>query len=300
MVMAESLKVWAGSEVRDDLIRGIARGDIRLAQGLTEPDAGSDAAASRTTATRDGDEWRIDGTKMFTSHAHNATLAFILARTNRDVPKHKGLTALLVPLDQPGIEVHPVHTLGNERTNMVFFDGARARDAMRLGPVDGGWVVINGVLSDEHGMGVANDVTAQFMYTMHLRAVIEAAIEWATATDTTGRCPIDDPMVCRQIAEAALDLEVALRTPGEMARVVSSDSLIRHASALLDLAGAVGLLRHGSEGSVAGGMLEHRHRSAQATAIYGGSIDIHRNLLAEQYLGLPRHRMVHGPSKNAG
>ena len=91
---------------------------------------------------RDGDDWVIDGQKMFTTLAHEAAYVFLLTRTNPDVPKHRGLTMFLVPLDAPGVEIHPVHTMGGERTNATFYTGVRVPDAFRVGEVDGGWDVM--------------------------------------------------------------------------------------------------------------------------------------------------------------
>ena len=100
---------------------------------------------------RDGDEWVIDGQKMFTTLAHEATYVFLLTRTNPDVPKHQGLTMFLVPLDAPGVEIHPVHTMGGERTNATFYTGVRVPDAFRVGEVDGGWDVMTVALTFERG-----------------------------------------------------------------------------------------------------------------------------------------------------
>jgi enoyl-CoA hydratase len=136
---------------------------------------------------------------------------------------------------------------------------------------------------------------------MHLRQTLEAAGDWASTPDASGRRPIDDPSVRRRLGDAALDLEVGLNAADDMARAFCSEALIERASDLLDLSGQAGLLREGAPGAVADGLLELRHRSAQATAIYGGSTDIHRNIVAERVLGLPRHRSAHTavkPAKN--
>ena len=99
-------------------------------------------AAAQTRAVRDGDEWVINGQKMFTTNAQEADYAFMLTRTNPDVPKHRGLTTFLVPLRQPGVEIQPVFTLSGERTNLTFYSDVRVDDGLRIGEVDGGWDVM--------------------------------------------------------------------------------------------------------------------------------------------------------------
>jgi alkylation response protein AidB-like acyl-CoA dehydrogenase len=285
-----SAVVAHGSDrVKSEVLRGVASGDIRLCLGYTEPDAGSDLAAARTRAVRDGDEWIINGQKMFTTGAHNCQYAFLVTRTNPDVPKHKGITMFLCPLDE--VEIQAVHTLGGERTNMVFFDDLHISDDYRLGEVDQGWGVLMGPLSAEHGMGADAGPAIETRGGMYGRATIGAlrfAVEWAETPDADGKRPIDDPTVRRRLARAALDIETMSLAPGPMSRIVSSENLIRTARDLIDLVGPVGLLPYGADGALGGGWIEYSHRFAQGTAIYGGTTDIHRNIIAERMLGLPR------------
>jgi len=107
-------------------VGGALRGEIVIALGYSEPDGGSDVAAARTRAVRDGDEWVINGQKMFTTGAHLNTHIFMILRTDPKAPKHEGLTTILVPRDQPGIEVRGIWTLSGERTNATFYTDARA------------------------------------------------------------------------------------------------------------------------------------------------------------------------------
>lgn len=279
-----------GSErVKAEVLAGVASGDICLCLGYTEPDAGSDLAAARTRAVRDGDEWVISGQKMFTTGAQNCQYAFLVTRTNPDVPKHKGITMFLCPLED--VEIQAVHTLGGERTNMVFFDDLHISDDYRLGEVDLGWGVLMGPLSAEHGMGGDAGPSIESRGGMYGRATVDAlrfAIEWAQTPDPDGTRPIDDTTVRRRLARAALDVETMSLAPGPMGRIVSSENLIRTARDLVDLIGPAGLLPPAAEGAVGGGWIEYSHRFAQGTAIYGGTTDVHRNIIAERMLGLPR------------
>lgn len=279
----------ATQRVKDEVLGGVASGDICFCLGYTEPDAGSDLAAARTRAIRDGDEWIIDGQKMFTTGAQNCHYAFLVTRTNPDVAKHKGITMFLCPLD--GVEIQAVHTLGGERTNMVFFDNHRISDEYRLGDVDKGWSVLMGPLNAEHGMGADHGPVVESRGGMYGKATIDAvatAVEWARRADADGMRPIDDPDVRRRLARAELDIETMTLAPGPMGRIVSSENLIRSARDLIDLVGADGLLEHGADGAIGDGWLEYCHRYAQGTATYGGTTDVHRNIIAERMLGLPR------------
>jgi len=114
-------------------------GEIIIVLGFTEPESGSDVAAAQTRAVRDGDQWIINGQKMFTTNAQEADYAFMLTRTNTEVPKHQGLTTFLVPLKQPGVEIRAVRTISGERTNLTFYNDVRVDDGLRVGAVDGGW-----------------------------------------------------------------------------------------------------------------------------------------------------------------
>jgi alkylation response protein AidB-like acyl-CoA dehydrogenase len=295
---------FGSDDLRAEVLAGVADGEVTCCLGYTEPDCGSDAAAVTTRATRDGDEWVVTGQKMFSTGAHLCQYVMITARTDPDAPKHRGITMFLVPTNTPGVETQGISTLGGERTNFVYFDGARIADRYRLGPVDQGWRVASGALAAEHGIddgtvpetAVGTDALLEALRPMNggwqneLAAVHDAALAWAMTPPVAGAPPpIDDPQVRRRLAQVALDAELVAVTPNPYARVIASDLLVRDAADLLDMTGAAGMLEWGEAGSSAGGYLEWAHRFAQGTSIYGGTTDIQRNLIAEQFLGLPRH-----------
>ena len=153
LLPASSIRAHGNEQLQREVLPGIADGTIRVCLGYTEPDAGSDLAAVRTRAVRDGDEWVINGQKMFTTGAQFCQYSFCLTRTNPDVAKHKGLTVFLVPLDLPGVEIRGIGTVGGERTNFVHYDDVRVPDHFRLGAVDAGWTVVSEPLATEHGIG---------------------------------------------------------------------------------------------------------------------------------------------------
>jgi alkylation response protein AidB-like acyl-CoA dehydrogenase len=288
LLPAVAIRMFAGEDVKNEVLPGIADGTIRVCLGYTEPDAGSDLAAVRTRAVRDSDQWVLNGQKMFTTGAQFCQYCFCLTRTDPDVPKHKGLTVFLVPLDLPGVEIRGIGTLGGERTNFVYLDDVHVPDRYRLGEVNQGWTVVSAPLAQEHGMG-DDDASAGSTYAKTTRLLLDAVVTWAGSQRTADGLPLlEEPRLREKLARVALGIEVANLSPGPMGRIYSADTLVRHASDLLDLVGAEGLLTHGADGAVQDGLLEYGFRFAPGTTIYGGSTDIHRNLVAERMLGLPR------------
>ena len=187
----------------DDHPEGALAGEIIIVLGFSEPEAGSDVAAAVTTrAVRDGDEWVINGQKMFTTNAQLGDYVFLLTRTNPDVAKHKGLTMFLVPMDQPGVEVQAVYTLSGERTNITFYNDVRVSDEWRIGEVDDGWTTMTVTLgrrARQSGFGpaIARLLTAPSRTGRPTRS-----------TTTANRC-MDDPRLREALGRTATDLEVA-------------------------------------------------------------------------------------------
>lgn len=285
-----------GDRLRETVVPRLLSGEALACFGYSEPESGSDVAAARTRAVRDGDEWVIDGSKMWTTMAHVADYALLLTRTDPGLPKHEGLTFFVVPLDRPGIEIRPVETMGTERSNATFYDGVRLSDEWRLGEVNGGWRVMKTALKYERGIAGGQFPSPP---------VIEAAADWARRTvDGAGRRLIDRDDVRDRLVRAMIDVEVArsfayhtaalasggvmFGVEGSMTKLFASESYKRHCSWFLDLMGAEGL-RAGPEAHM-GGRIEENFRHAPVTAIYGGTSEINRNIVAESHLGLPRAR----------
>lgn len=276
-----------------ELEPAVAAGTVRFCLGYTEPDGGSDIAAAKVRAVRDGDEWVINGSKIFTTGAQNCQYVFLITRTDPALPKHKGLTMFLVPLDAPGVEIQAIRTYGGERTNVVYYGDVRVADRYRLGPVNAGWSVLHGPLDEEHSVGGGGDglseVSIGRAFLRPLERALDAAVDWARAARRPdGSRLIDDPTVRLRLGRIATELEAACYTPGPMGRVIGAETLIRGAAALVDLVGAEGLLPHGADGTVGGGAVEVAHRFAQGTATYGGAVEVFRTIIAQHVLGLPR------------
>jgi alkylation response protein AidB-like acyl-CoA dehydrogenase len=289
-----SVEKYADPSIADDILRGVAAGTVRFCLGYTEPDGGSDIAAAKVRAVRDGDEWVVNGSKIFTTGAHNCQYTFLITRTDPDLPKHKGLTMFLLPLDAPGVDIQPIRTYGNERTNVVYFGDVRVADAYRLGGVNDGWSVLRGPLDEEHSFG--GDPTAQklaelsigrpFVYA--LQRALEAAAGWAVTPGEDGSRPADDPYVRYRLGQVEMDVQAALCTPGPMGRVKCSEALVHGAAALMDLVGPEALLSEGTQDALGHGRIDYAHRFAQGTATYGGTVEVFRAMIAQHVLGLPR------------
>jgi alkylation response protein AidB-like acyl-CoA dehydrogenase len=279
-------------------------GEAIAALGYSEPGSGSDVAAAATSAERipghPGDEvvWLVNGQKMFTTLVHEAGYVILLTRTDPDLPKHRGLTMFVLPMDLPGIEFQAVETMGGDRTNITYFTDVHVPDRWRLGEVNGGWDVMKVALAYERGVfgNMNQGVTLLRRFTAWAR----------TAERSDGTRLIDDPGVRRRLARIAIDNEVtsllAVRpallasqgrlptTEGSIAKLYASEAYNRAAEACQEMAGTVGLLSPTHEGGEDWGFVDLAARDAPVTAIYGGTSEIQRNNIAEHRLGLPRAR----------
>ncbi len=296
MLVANTLRIWGTADQKQEVLPGIVRGEIQVCLGYSEADSGSDVAAARTRAIRDGEEWVINGEKMFTSLAQIADYVFLLTRTNLEVKKHKGLTMFLIPMSTPGVSVSEIKTLGGERTNITSYQDVRAPDSCRVGDVDGGWSVLTSALNFEHAVG----------YGPEIARLLGVAVDQASKPTAAGTRLIDDPSVRPRLARIAIDAEVSdllsLRASwmgatgrqvtgeGSMVKLYSSEALARASAQLLDLFGPAGLEQGGGHGPSGLGVLEHGFRHSQVTRIYAGTSEIHRSIIAERGLGLPRTR----------
>ncbi|HIM85132.1 MAG TPA: acyl-CoA dehydrogenase [Acidimicrobiia bacterium] len=283
---------------RTEMLDKLLTGRFNCCLGYSEPDHGSDVASITTRAVRDGDGWVVNGQKMWTTMAHEADWVLLLTRTNPDVPRHHGLTMFVVPMDTPGIEIHPVPTMASERTNATFYDDVRVADEWRLGEVDGGWAVMGVALAFERGvMGGTNPAVPLLR---HVRAWAET-----DGSDGSGRM-VDDPLFRERVARTAIVNQVSqlltLRAAwiaaegglpgleGSMAKVFASEEYQRIVGWFQQMAGAEGLLGFHADGAAADGWIDYDARHAPVTTIYGGTSEINRNNIAERHLGLPRNR----------
>jgi alkylation response protein AidB-like acyl-CoA dehydrogenase len=283
---------FGSDELKREVLPKIVAGEIITSLGYSEPGSGSDVFAAQCRATRDGDGWRIDGTKMFTSGANLTDYVFMLTRTDPEAAKHKGLTMFLVPLKTKGVTVQPVFTFQDERTNITFYDGVRVPDSYRLGGVNEGARTMAAGLELEHGGGFGKVQ----------RAMLKAAVLACKDIHLDGRPLLEQTQAQVRLARSAANLMVSEmltfravwasseKQPnagfGPMAKMYSSEKFLSDARDLLDLTAPYSLSKRPGPA----GFLNLCYRHAQGTTIYGGTSEVHRSLIAERALGMPRSR----------
>ncbi|MBI4638276.1 MAG: acyl-CoA dehydrogenase family protein [Candidatus Rokubacteria bacterium] len=268
-------------------------------QGFSEPNAGSDLAALQTRAVRDGHgDWVVTGQKVWTSFAHFADWCILLARTDPDAPKHKGLTFFLVDMRSPGVSVRPLRQAsGDAEFNELFLDAVRVDADQVVGRPNGGWEVAVTTLMFERG---PRTISRQLL----LRQGLDAAIDLARALDRDGRRAADDPVVRQRLAQFVIDAE-ALRlstlraltrqlrgaTPGpegSAAKLFWSETWQRLLELTLELLGPYAMLSEGSDRAIEDGYWQYRFLRSRGDTIAAGTSEINRNILAERVLGLPK------------
>ncbi|GAT03965.1 acyl-CoA dehydrogenase [Mycolicibacterium fortuitum subsp. acetamidolyticum] len=284
-MVARSVAKFASPEIRDDVLRGVFDGTVRLCLGYTEPEGGSDVATCKTRAVRDGDQWVINGSKMFTTGAHNCQYVFLITNTDPDAPKYKSLTMFLVPLDSEGIEIQGIRTVDGDRTNIVYYSDVRVDDKYRLGDVNGGWTVVREPLDAEHGaVAAADDGLADVAIMMHQAGFMaEAADNVAALVGRSGA--VDDGSVAYRLGRSVARLEASLSSPSIFGRVALAQTMRDIAPDLMDIAGSVAALPIGADGG-ADDRSEYIYRFAPLVGIYGGTLEVFRNMIAQHVLGL--------------
>ena len=293
--VAFSLMGFAQDEVKQQILGEFARGEALACLGFSEPASGSDIYAAKTRAVRDGDDWIINGRKIFTTSGNLANYIYLLTRTNPDVAKHKGLTIFMVPMNLPGIEIQPVHTLQDERTNITYLENVRVPDKYRLGEVDGGLQVMLHTMEMEHG--------GADQYRLNYQSMLDNTIAWASTTHRNGSAIIEEPETRMRLAPVAVKHAVArvlcyrslwashYKVPGRshfgpVSKLFATESYLQDSRDMMDLAAPWSLFedRHGA------GHIELGYRQSIGTTIYGGTSEIMRSLIAEHGLGLPKSR----------
>jgi alkylation response protein AidB-like acyl-CoA dehydrogenase len=294
MLPANAIRATGSAELKARILPGVAAGEILICLGYTEPAGGSDVFACATRSHRDGDQWIVNGQKIFTTFAHLADYCFLLTRSQPGSAGPRGLTMLLVPLDSPGVEIQPVHTMGHERTNIVFYNDVRVADENRIGEAHEGFTVMRAALEAEQNVAPGS----------RTGWVAEDALEFArTRRGPDDAALIDDVLVRERLARMAMEGEVAdlldLRVafldaegdkPGPVSALFGPESYVRASAAAIDIAGAAGMLDWTDPQSAVDGALDAHYRSAVATTIYGGSSEVLRSLIVENRLGFPRSR----------
>ncbi|MFI8101624.1 acyl-CoA dehydrogenase family protein [Streptomyces sp. NPDC086023] len=273
----------------------ILSGEIVFAIGYSEPEAGTDLASLRTRAVREGENWLVDGQKIFTSNAQNADWIWLACRTDPNAPKHKGISIILVPTEDPGFSWTPIDTVGGLTTTATYYDGIRVPATNLVGAENQGWGLITNQLNHERVALAAIGMQSEEFY--------EAALAHARTPDpVTGERPADRPWVRSRLAEAharlaavrllnwrlVQDVGAGTLAPGDASGVkfLGTESTVEVYRICQEITGEAGLIRAGSPGATAGGELERMNRAAQINTFGGGVSEVQREIVAMMRLGM--------------
>jgi 3-oxocholest-4-en-26-oyl-CoA dehydrogenase alpha subunit len=287
-----------GSEkLKQEFLPKILRNEVEFAVGYSEPNAGSDAASMQLKATRDGDGWRLNGQKTWTTSAHFAEWYWVGARTDPEAPKHAGITLFLVPLDHPGITVKAIWTMGDERTNEVYLDDVWVSDDYVVGELHHGFQYISEAL----------DLERFTMFTFSpIAQRLEVLCDYVAHAERDGVPLRDDPVVRQKIAQLATQAEVARvlglafvhkSSKGGAAptaeasayKLYATELSKRLASAAMDIGGPGAQLRVKTADAPMEGRSESTYRYTVIDTIGGGASEIQKNIIARRKLGLPKN-----------
>jgi hypothetical protein len=291
-----TLAEYGTEEQKERFLPAILAGDVHFAIGYTEPGAGTDLASLRTRAIRDGDEYVVNGQKIFTSGGHDADFIWLAARTAPDAPKHEGISILIVDTTDPGFSSTPFGMIGRGHNNATYYDDVRVPVAMRVGPEHGGWKMITTQLNFERVMlGPSGGIFKS----------LDAVTEWARATTAAdGRKVIDREWVRLNLARVRAKVEaaelfnwrVASRqeqgglNPADASamKVFGTELRIESLRLLMEVVGVAGTLKKGSAGAVLAANLETEYAGATIGTFGGGVNEIQREIIGMAGLRMPR------------
>ncbi|MBW8799608.1 MAG: acyl-CoA dehydrogenase family protein [Streptomyces sp.] len=292
-----TLMKYGDAEQKARFLPGILRGELVFAIGYSEPSAGTDLAALSTRAVRDGDGWRIDGQKIFTSGAQHADWIWLACRTDPEAPRHRGISILLVPTDAPGFSWTPIETVGGQVTTATYYDGVRVPAGNLVGAEHEGWSLITNQLNHERVALAATGMQAEDFYAAALTAA-------RTPDPVTGRRRVDEPWVRFRLAEAHARLAAnrllswrlvgdagAGRVPPAEAsgvKFTGTESAVATYRMCQEIVGETALVRSGSPGVFGDGELERLNRAAQINTFGGGVSEVQREIVATMRLGMRR------------
>jgi alkylation response protein AidB-like acyl-CoA dehydrogenase len=296
-IVAQALFLHGTKAQQDEWLPAIRRGERFFALGYSEPEAGSDLAALRTRAVRDGDDWIVNGQKLWSTGADKADHMWLAVRTDPEAKKHAGISVLMVDLRTPGITIRPSMAMYGKTFSTHFYDNVRVPAKNMVGAVNNGWKVITDALASERVMIGGTRIAA-------LERIFDQLTEYLKTAVVGGKALRNDPVIRDRIGALAADLEVARqfqirnsrlveqgRVPlheAAMGKVFASELQERLGQAALDILGTGGLLSEDADGAPVGGQMEQVLRHSIMGMIGGGTSEIQRNVIAQRGLDLPR------------
>jgi hypothetical protein len=294
--VAPALIALGSEQHKSFFLPKIAAGELHFAIGYTEPGAGTDLAALKTSAVRDGDDYVINGSKIWTSSAEAADYIWLAARTDPEAkPQHKGITIFMVDAKQPGFSFTPLYTVGGVRSNASYYDNVRVPASMIVGELNGGWKAITSQLNHER-VGLAAIGIQGW-------GLLQRVLTWAQTTGAAdGKRVADLPWVQSSLAEVYARMEAMRLMNWRMAwqldtgepdpafasaiKAYSTECLIAVDKLMLNVTGMAGGLRRGSPGAALNGDLEEHYRKCQINTFGGGVAEVMRDLIAQFGLGM--------------
>jgi alkylation response protein AidB-like acyl-CoA dehydrogenase len=290
------LQKYGSESQRRFFLPRILAGEIFFSVGYSEPDAGTDLAALKTRAVRDGDEWVINGQKMWTSLADYADYVWLAARTDPEAEKHSGISMFLVPTSSPGFSRQPIRTVGGVTTNATFYDDVRVPAENLIGGENNGWRLITKQLNFER---------ISLMTVGLLRRNLDAVTEWARAATVDGHRVIDTAWVQQSLARIYAKVQVLRLMNWKQAwaaasgfpnmadssaiKVYGSELSLEAYRAMLEVIGAAGVLTRGSPGAVLQGRIESSYRNGLILTFGAGTNEIQRDIIAMAGMGMPHY-----------
>ncbi|MFQ5934415.1 MAG: acyl-CoA dehydrogenase family protein [Dehalococcoidia bacterium] len=291
-----AIMVHGTEEQKIQHIGGIARGEVIWCQGYSEPEAGSDLGSLKTRAEEDGDDYVINGQKIWTSQAHYADWILFLARTDPDAPKHRGITMFLADMKTPGITVRPIINMtGSHEFNETFFDNVRVPKKNIVGELNRGWYA---------GMTLLDFERSGIEYASYTKRALDEIIKYARETKANGKTLIEVPTVRNKLSQMAVEIEISymisyniawLQSKGEIPNKEASIGKLfgteleqRMARMCMEILGLHGQLARGSRRAPLNGVMQRSYLGAVSSTIAGGTSEIQRNIISTRGLGLPR------------
>ena len=282
---------YGTDEQKEFFLSGILQGELTFAIGYTEPGSGTDLASLRTKAVRDGDEWVIDGNKIFTSGADQADYIWLATRTDPDVPKHKGISIFLVPTSAPGFSCTPIMTVGGVATTATYYDGVRVPTTALVGVLNGGWRLITGQLNHERvGLAAVSALAHRLWAEVAAWAIDQGLgdVGWVQEDLARTHALLEAQKLLNWRMAAAVADDTLGPADSSSVKVFGTESTVQVYRLLLGIVGSAGYLSPGSPGAVLHGELERAARAAQINTFGGGVNEIQREILATAGLGMRR------------
>ena len=293
-----TLMRYGNDAQKQDFLPKILAGKLAFAIGYSEAEAGTDLAALKTRAVRDGDAWVINGAKMWTSLADYADYIWLAARTDPDAPKHRGISMFLVPTNSEGYKCTPITTMGGVRTNATYYENVRVPAENLVGGENNGWSLITGQLNHER-VSLSNYAP--------MERLLGQVVDWARETKLAdGRRVIDRPFVQANLARVHAHVRVLKLMNFKLAwsaqhqqlhpanasavKVFGSEFFVESYRALMEIFGALGSVQLDSPGAILRGRIESSYRNTLILTFGGGTNEVQRDIIAMAALGMPNYK----------